>query len=82
MLELEFESNHSIKSKCLKWILKKILPIIQGMKNRQSKIKLMKTGKKSGTTNWLGCKDYTDNFKPQEVKMALEKNQTVLFVVN
>ena len=52
------------------------------MKNRQSKIKLIKTGKKSGTTKWLGCKDYTDNFKPQEVKMALEKNQTVLFVVN
>ena len=52
------------------------------MKNRQSKIKLIKTGKKSGTTNWLGCKDYTDNFKPQEVKMTLEKNQTVLFVVN
>ena len=46
------------------------------------KIKLIKTGKKSGTTNWLGCKDYTDNFKPQEVKMTLEKNQTVLFVVN
>ena len=26
LLELEFKSNHSIKSKCLKWILKKILP--------------------------------------------------------
>ena len=26
LLELEFESNHSIKSKCLKWIFKKILP--------------------------------------------------------
>ena len=25
-LELEFKSNHSIKSKCLKWIFKKILP--------------------------------------------------------
>ena len=30
----------------------------------------MKTGKKSGTTYCLGCKDYTDNFKPQEVKMT------------
>ena len=29
----------------------------------------MKTGKKSGTTYCLGCKDYIDNFKPQEVKM-------------
>ena len=28
----------------------------------------------------LGSKGYTDNFKPQEVKMSLEKNQTVLFV--
>ena len=26
MLELEFKLNHSIKSKCLKWIVKKILP--------------------------------------------------------
>ena len=26
LLELRFEKNHSIKSKCLKWIVKKILP--------------------------------------------------------
>ena len=26
LLELEFKSNHSIKSKCLKWVLKNILP--------------------------------------------------------
>ena len=26
LLELEFKSNHSIKSKCLKWIIRKILP--------------------------------------------------------
>ena len=26
LLELEFKSNHSIKSKCLKWIVRKILP--------------------------------------------------------
>ena len=26
LLELEFKSNHSIKSKCLKWIVKNILP--------------------------------------------------------
>ena len=25
LLELEFKSNHSIRSKCLKWIIKKIL---------------------------------------------------------
>ena len=28
LLELEFQSNHSMKSKCLKWIVKKILPTI------------------------------------------------------
>ena len=28
LLELEFKSNNSIKSKCLKWIAKKILPAI------------------------------------------------------
>ena len=32
--------------------------------------RLIKTGKKIGTTYCLGCKDCTDNFKPQEVKMA------------
>ena len=26
LLELEFKSNHSVKSKCLKWIVKNILP--------------------------------------------------------
>ena len=26
LLGSEFKSNHSIKSKCLKWIVKKILP--------------------------------------------------------
>ena len=26
LLELEFKSNHSIKSKCFKWIVQKILP--------------------------------------------------------
>ena len=39
-----------------------------------------KNWEKSGTTHCLGCKDYTDNFKSQEVKMSLDKNQTVLFV--
>ena len=30
----------------------------------------MTNGKKFGTTYCLGCKDYTDNFKAQEVKMT------------
>ena len=40
------------------------------MKNTQSKIKPIKTGKKILTTYCLVCKDYTDNFKLQEVKMT------------
>ena len=36
------------------------------MKNIQSKIKLRK---RSRTTYCLGCKDFTHNFRPQEVKM-------------
>ena len=40
------------------------------MKITQLKIKLIKTGKKKpGTTYCLGCKDFTHNFRPQEVKM-------------
>ena len=62
--------NHSIKSKCLRWIVKKNTAKSQRMKNTQTKIKLIKTGKELGTTYCLGCKDYTDNFKPQEVKMT------------
>ena len=40
------------------------------MKNTRSKTKLIKTGKELGTTYCLGCKDYTDNFKPREIKMT------------
>ena len=43
---------------------------ITKMKNTQSKIKPIKLGKRPGTTYCLGCKDYTYNFKPQEVKMT------------
>ena len=43
---------------------------LQRMKNTQSKIKPIKTGKKLETMHCLECKDYTDNFKPQEVKMT------------
>ena len=54
------------------------------MKNTQPKIKLIKTGKKLGTTYCLGCTDFTHNFKLQEVKLTnkilREIDQTVLFV--
>ena len=39
------------------------------MKNTQSEIKPIKLGKRLGTTNCLGCKNYTHNFRPHEVKM-------------
>ena len=43
---------------------------LQKMKNTQSEIKLIKIGKRPETTYCFGCKDYTQNFRPQEVKMA------------
>ena len=43
---------------------------LKKMKNTQSKIKLIKIGKISGTTYCFGCKDFTHNFRPQEVKMT------------
>ena len=56
------------------------------MKNTQSKIRLIKTGKEPETTYCLGCKDYTQNFQPQEVKMAnkvlREKSHSVVFRSN
>ena len=39
------------------------------MKNAQSKLKPIKIGRQSGTTYCFGCKDYTNNFRPQ-VKMT------------
>ena len=56
---------------------------LQKMKNTQSKIKPIKIGKQSGTTYCFGCKDYTQNFRREKVKMTnkyLEKNLTGLFV--
>ena len=40
------------------------------MKNTQTKIKPIKIEKQPGTTYCLGCKNYTLNFRPQEVKMT------------
>ena len=52
------------------------------MKNTKSKIKPIKTGKELGTTYCLECKDFTHNFRSQEVKMTnkvLREKSTVLF---
>ena len=40
------------------------------MKNIQSEIKPIKIGKKHVPTYCFGCKDFTHNFRPQEVKMT------------
>ena len=55
---------------CLKWNVKKILPRIEDMKNAQSKIKPIKTGKEIGIMYCLGCEDYTGNVKTQKVKIT------------
>ena len=39
------------------------------MKNTQWKVKLIKIGKQFGTMICFGCKDYTHNFRSQEMKM-------------
>ena len=41
---------------------------MSNMKNTKSKVKPIKTGKELGTTYCLGCKDFTRNFSPKEVK--------------
>ena len=40
------------------------------MKNTKSEIKPIKIGKKPGTMYCLGYKDFTHNFRPQEVKLT------------
>ena len=43
---------------------------LQKMKNTQSEIKPIKIGKRPGTTYYLECKDFTHNFRSQEVKLT------------
>ena len=53
------------------------------MKNTKSKIKPIKVGKQPETGYCLGWKDYTQNFRPQKVKMTNKNTQSkisVLFV--
>ena len=40
------------------------------MKNIRSKIKWIKIGKQSETMYCLGCKAYSQNFRPEKVKMT------------
>ena len=43
---------------------------LQKMKNTQSEIKPVKIRKRPGTTSCFECKDFTHNFRSQEVKMT------------
>ena len=71
LLEFKFKEDNSIQSKCFKQIVKKNNTArLQKMKNIQSNLKLIKTGKEIGTTCSLGCRDCTHNFKPQDIKMT------------
>ena len=58
------------KIKVFKMGCHKNTPRLERMKNTQSEIKPIKLGKNFGTTYCLGCKEYTDNLKPQKVKMT------------
>ena len=40
------------------------------MKNTRSKTKPIKIGKQPEPAYCLGCKDYTQNFRPEKVKMT------------
>ena len=39
------------------------------MKNTKLDIKPTKIGKQPETTQFVGCKDYTKNFRPEKIKM-------------
>ena len=49
---------------------------------KQSEIKPIKIGKRPGTMYCLGCKDFTHNFRPLDVKMTNKvlREKSVLFV--
>ena len=67
----DFEKNScSDKIITIKRICQKYFTKIQRMKNTKSEIKSIKIGKRPGTTYFFGCKDFTHNFRPQEVKMT------------
>ena len=52
---------------------------LQKMQNTQSEIKPIKIGKRPRTTYSFGCKDFTHNFRPQEVNKVLrEKSNCVV----
>ena len=48
----------------------KCFPKSKKIKNTQSEIKPIKIGKRPGTMYCFECKDFTHNFRPQEMKMT------------
>ena len=40
------------------------------MENKQSNLKPIRIGKQPGTIYCFGCKDYTNNFRPEKAKMT------------
>ena len=60
----------TLKIKIIKTICRKHFTKLQQMKNTKSKIKPIKIGKRPETMYCFGCKDYTQNFRLQEVKMT------------
>ena len=58
------------KIKRIETVCQKYFTKLQKMENTQSKIKPIKIGKRPGTTYCFGCKDYTQNFRPENVKMT------------
>ena len=62
--------EHEVKPKIGNILMKEEIWMKEGNESDSSKIKPLKTGKKVGATYCLGCKDYTHNLKPQEIKMT------------
>ena len=69
LLELEFKSNYSTKSKFLKWIVKKILPDYKEWKTRDQKQNQEKLEKKLKQRIILGIKITLIIWSKQGVKM-------------
>ena len=64
-LELEFKSDHLIKSKCLKWIVKKYCQVIKNEKIKHFTDFCYKNKMK---TYCVKCKKDTENIDPEIVK--------------
>ena len=56
LIELEFKSNHSIKSNCLKWIVKNVLPNYKKWKTHNQKLSQQKLEKNLEQSIVLGVK--------------------------